>query len=73
MIQRVNGRRSKFYELRETFNGDEHFSVLGTGDVNDDYVLGAHLLSVHNKRDKSDFNNCFLLDILCTTSENIRK
>ena len=49
MIQLVNGHRIKFYELRETFNGDEHFSVLGTGDVNDDYVLGAHLFSVHNK------------------------
>ena len=74
LSQRVNGYRSKFYDLCETFNGDEHFSVLGPGDVNDDYVLGNHLFYVHTKRDKSDFNNCFLFDILCTTSpENIRK
>ena len=36
------------------------FSVLGPEDVNDDYVLGAHLFCVHNKRDKSDFNNFFV-------------
>ena len=48
--------------------------MLGPGDINNDYVLGAHLSSVHNKRVKLDFNNCFLFDVLCTTSpENIRK
>ena len=57
----------------ETPYSDKHPSVLGPGDINDDNVLGAHLFSVHNKRDKSDFNNCFLFDVLCTTSENIRK
>ena len=74
LSQRVNGHRSKFYELCETHDSDKHPSVLGPGDINDDYVLGAHLYSVHNKRVKSDFNNCFLFDVLCTTSpENIRK
>ena len=48
--------------------------MLGPGDINDDYVLEAHSFSVHNNRDKLDFNNCFLFDVLCTTSpENIRK
>ena len=74
LSQRVNGHRSKFYELCETLNSDKKFSVLDPGDVNDDYVLGAHLFSAQNKRDKLDFNYCFLFNILYTTSpENIRK
>ena len=39
-----------FYLLCETHDSDKHPSVLGPGDINDDYVLAAHLFSVHNKR-----------------------
>ena len=74
LSQRVNGHRSKFYELCDSFRRDENFSVVGPGDVSDENVLGAHLFTVHNKREKSDFNSSFIFDILARTSpQDIRK
>ena len=61
---------SKFYEVCESYNGDEQLSVLSPVDVN---VLGAHLFYALNRRDNQNLI-CSLFDILCTTaSENIRK
>ena len=71
LSQRVNGHRSKYYEIL----GDSKRGNQGQGliDFDDENVLGAHLFSVHNLRDKSHFNDSFHFDILCSTSpDNIR-
>ena len=40
----------------------------------DENILGAHLLWVHNLKEQKEFNRCFRFDILCCTSpENLRK
>ena len=40
----------------------------------DENILGAHLFSVHNLKEKKEFNRCFCVDILCCTSpEDLRK
>ena len=72
--QRVNGHRSKFYEILESSKKNSGFSLDKPGDIEDENVLGAHLFTVHQKKERTDFNDCFMFDILCSTSpENIRK
>ena len=72
--QRVNGHRSKFYEILESSKKNSGFSLDRPGDIEDENVLGAHLFTVHQKKERTDFNDCFMFDILCSTSpENIRK
>ena len=72
--QRVNGHRSKFYEILESSKQDTQFSLDKPGDIEDENVLGAHLFTVHQKKERTDFNECFKFDILCSTSpENLRK
>lgn len=40
----------------------------------DESVLGAHLYFVHHKRVKSDFNNCYVFDIISQSNpDNLRK
>ena len=57
LSQRVNGHRSKYYEILDSFKCNSHFSPYGPGDCDDENVLGAHLFTVHNMREKSDFND----------------
>lgn len=74
LSQRVNGHRSKFYDILGLYSSNSNFSPYGPGDCDDENVLGAHLFTVHNKREKSDFNDNIMFDILCSTSpDNIRK
>jgi len=71
LSQRVNGHRSKYYEILEASSKG---NVESHRDFDDENVLGAHLFSVHNLRERSDFNESFHFDILCSTSpDNIRK
>lgn len=74
LSQRVNGHRSKYYDILGSFRLNSHFSPHGPGDIDDENVLGAHLFTVHNKKKDSDFNDSFMFDILCSTApNNIRK
>ena len=75
LSQRVNGHRSKYYGILDSYAKKDQISPFGPGDTDDGKVLGAHLFpSVHQKRDKADFNKYFVFDILATTSpENLRK
>ena len=74
LSQRVNGHKSKYYGILDSYAKNNQISQLGPGDADDESVLGAHLFTVHQKRDKRDFNKYFVFDILATTSpENLRK
>ena len=74
LSQRVNGHRSKFYEILRSFENDRSLSFQSPDSFDDENILGAHLFSVHNLKEKKEFNRCFCFDILCCTSpENLRK
>ena len=59
---RVNGHRSNFYDLARKYKG--HSSVINMGEIDDEKILGAHLVNDHNKFDKNDFNDTYNFDIL---------
>ena len=74
LSQRVNGHRSKFYEILRSLENDRSLSFQSPDSFDDENILGAHLFSVHNLKEKKEFNRCFCFDILCCTSpENLRK
>ena len=71
LSQRINGHRSKFYEILEASKRGNREAL---DEFDDDNVLGAHLFSVHDCRERHDFNESFHFDILCSTApDNIRK
>ena len=74
LSQRVNGHRSKFYEILRPFENDRSLSFQSSDhSFDDENILGAHLFSVHNLKEKKEFNRCFCFDILCCTSpENLK-
>ena len=73
--QRVNGHRSKCYEILESSKKNSGFSLDKPGDIEDenDLGLGVHLFTVHQKKERTDFNDCFMYNfvlrnqILCIT------
>ena len=68
---RVNGHRTTFTNILKSAAEGKQPALHAKNDEN---VLGAHLFTVHHKRDKSDFDRHFVFDILATTSpENLRK
>ena len=70
---RVNGHRSKFYDLIDSYNKDNNFA-LKSDEIDDENILGAHLFVEHNVRDKSLFNEHYKFDILCKCEpDNLRK
>ena len=64
LSQRVNGHRSKFYEILRSFENDRSLSFQSPDSFDDENILGAHLFSVHNLKEKKEFNRCFCFDIL---------
>lgn len=69
LSHRVNGHRSHFYSLLEDGGSSSVDNVW-----DDESVLGAHLYFVHHKRVKSDFNNCYVFDIISQSNpDNLRK
>ncbi len=69
----MNKHRSSYYDILKSAKNDTTFS-LGLEDIDDLNALGAHIFSVHKKSERTDFNSCFVFDILCSTSpDNIRK
>ena len=70
----ANGHRSKYYGILDSYAKNDQINPFGPGDTDDDNVLGVHLFTVNQKRDKADFNKYFVFDILATTSpDNLRK
>ena len=55
---RINGHRSAFYSVLKS-QGDGHEII-----VDDINCLGAHILEVHGKSDKFDFNKSYSFTIL---------
>lgn len=69
---RVNGHRSKYYELARAAKASNSFFI-NLDEIDDDSILGAHLVAVHNKADINDFNECYYFDILTFANpENLR-
>ena len=68
---RVNGHRSRFYDLAHKFKGQ--ISAINMVEIDDEKILGAHLVVDHNKFDKHDFNNAYNFDILTfSRSQDLR-
>jgi len=58
---RVNEHRAHYYKLisNPTFCPEES---------DDGYSLAKHLIEHHNKKDRTDFNQCYNVMILCNSS-----
>ena len=68
LSQRVNAHRSQYYKILEKKTD------IRPEDIEDENVLGAHIFVKHKKRNKTDFDDCFLFDILTTCSpDSLRK
>ena len=65
---RVSQHRAAFYKalslVKENFNDSLHDHPAVVNDKDDLYSLGLHLISDHNKTDKSDFNKFYKVQIL---------
>ena len=60
---RVNGHRSGYYDFARKVKADPNFSI-DFNEIEDEKILGAHLVAVHNKLEKDDFNRSYNFDIV---------
>ena len=59
LSKRVNGHRSKYYDILKSYKSNRHFSIPRADMFDDEIVLGAHLFTVHKMKEKGDFNKSF--------------
>ncbi len=59
---RVNGHRSGYYDSSRKVKADPNFNI-DFNEIDDEKILGAHLVAEHNKLEKDDFNSSYNFDI----------
>ena len=64
--ERINQHRASFNKLIKRLESSQTSRISPLNfEVDDETILGAHLLFEHNKHNVSDFNDIYTVDILC--------
>ena len=62
--ERFNNHRSNFYGLLRKVEENPNFVIDVDGIIDDEHILGAHLILKHNKKCQTDFNDVYKVDVL---------